>query len=105
MLAKLVTYAYSLSHNLFSWFISIVLLGCTWRAMLCDDSEVSYTFYSKFGTESFLPGKSCADIYQISKASRGRSGYYWIRTTSLVRVYCDMELECGGVKGGLLTSI
>ncbi|XP_065902127.1 uncharacterized protein [Dysidea avara] len=88
------------SVTMFSWFISIVLLGCTWRAVLCDDSEVSYTFYSKFGTESFLPGKSCADIYQISKASRGRSGYYWIRTTSLVRVYCDMELECGGVKGG-----
>ena len=33
---------------------------------------------------------------------RGRSGFYWIRsvTTSLRRVYCDMELECGGVKGG-----
>lgn len=68
--------------------------------VLCDDYELSYAFYSKIGTESFLPGKSCAEIYQINKASRGKSGYYWIRTTSLVRVYCDMELDCGGVKGG-----
>ena len=79
-----------------------MLLGCVGRMVLCDDGEVSYSFFSKLGTESFLPGKSCADIYHINKASRDRSGYYWIRsaTTTLQRVYCDMELECGGAKGG-----
>ena len=47
------------------------------------------------------PGKSCNDIYQINKASRGVSGDYWIETsTGVHQVYCDMELECGGHKGG-----
>ena len=47
------------------------------------------------------PGKSCDDIYQINKAARGASGNYWINTTTGVhQVYCDMELECGGHKGG-----
>jgi len=47
------------------------------------------------------PGRSCDDIYQINKASRGASGDYWIQTTTGVhQVYCDMELECGGHKGG-----
>ena len=32
-------------------------------------------------------------------------GYYWIRsaTTTLQRVYCDIELECSGVKGGWMS--
>ena len=47
------------------------------------------------------PGKPCDDIYQINKASRRASGNYWINTTTGVhQVYCDMELECGGHKGG-----
>ena len=47
------------------------------------------------------PGKSCDDIYQINKASRGVSTHYWIQTsTGVHQVYCDMELECGGHKGG-----
>ena len=34
-------------------------------------------------------------------ASRGASGNYWINiTTGVHQVYCDMELECGGHKGG-----
>lgn len=60
----------------------------------------TYDFYSKLGTEEFLPAKSCAEIYHINKASRGRSGYYWIKTTDVYQVYCDMELECGDQKGG-----
>ena len=79
-------------------YLFIILL--TVAVALCDDCEVDYTFYSKLGVESFLPGKSCAEIYQVNKASRQKSGLYWIRTTSLHQVYCDMELECGGVKGG-----
>ena len=47
------------------------------------------------------PGRSCNDIYQINKASRGVSGDYWIETsTGVHQVYCDMELECDGHKGG-----
>ena len=33
-------------------------------------------------------------------ASRGQSGYYWIKTDQVYRVYCDMELTCGGITGG-----
>jgi len=82
-----------------TWVLAILLMGCLERIVFCYDGEV---FYSRLGMQSFLPGKSCADIYHINKVSRERSGYYWIRsnTTSLSRVYCDMELECGGVKGG-----
>jgi len=47
------------------------------------------------------PGESCDEIYQINKVSRGVSTYYWIQTsTGVHQVYCDMELECGGIKGG-----
>ena len=47
------------------------------------------------------PGKSCDHIYQMNKASRGVSGTYWIQTsTGVHQVYYDMELECGGHKGG-----
>ena len=38
---------------------------------------------------------------QINKVSRGVSGSYWISTTAGVyHVCCDIELECGGHKGG-----
>ena len=51
--------------------------------------------------EQLVPGKSCNDIYQINMNGRMKSGYYWINTTTGVhQVYCDMELECGGHKGG-----
>jgi len=84
-----------------SWYVFIVLLALIWKIALCDeDGEESDLFYSKLGTESFLPGKSCAQIYHLNKASRGKSGYYWIMSLSLVKVYCDMELDCGGIKGG-----
>ena len=47
------------------------------------------------------PGESCDDIYQNNKASRGVSRLYWVTTASGThQVYCNMELECGGHKGG-----
>ena len=52
-------------------YVFIVLLAVA--VALCDDCEVDYTFYSKLGVESFLPGKSCAEIYQVNKASRQKS--------------------------------
>ena len=78
----------------------MILLASASTIALCDDGELQYTFYSKLGTEAFLPAKSCEEIYQINRASRQKSGFYWVRNPSLRRVYCDMELECGGIKGG-----
>ena len=62
-------------------------------------------FCSNLGASSLTPGKSCADIYQVNKGSRGNSGVYWIinnstRVPGPSQVYCDMELDCGGHKGG-----
>ena len=63
--------------------------------------EVCSSFCSGLGLLQSNPGKSCDDIYQINKASRGVSDDYWIQTsTGVHQVYCDMQLECGGHKGG-----
>ena len=68
------------------------------------ENAVCSNFCSALGMLSSTPGKSCNDIYQINKATRGVSGNYWIqannRTIHAQQVYCDMELECGGHKGG-----
>lgn len=80
-------------------FFTLLLAYASTTTLYCD-SEEQYSFYSKLETESRLPAKSCAEIYQINKASRLKSGYYWISTPSVRQVYCDMELECGGIKGG-----
>ena len=39
-------------------------------------------------------------IHNINPTSHGRSGYYVIKTDHLFFAYCDMELDCGGTKGG-----
>ena len=54
----------------------------------------------KLGTDSSYPAKSCRDIYNNNMASRGQSGYYWIKTDNIYKVYCDMQLTCGGITGG-----
>ena len=54
----------------------------------------------KLGTDSSHPAKSCRDIYNYNMASRGQSGYYWIKTDNIYKVYCDMQLTCGGITGG-----
>ena len=64
------------------------------------------SFCSNLGMLQSSPGESCAEIYQINKASRGVSGLYWINTTGgLHQVNCSMELECGGHKGGWTTIV
>ena len=78
----------------------IVILSITASVVMAEE-KVCSTFCSSLGILQSSPGKSCAEIYQINKASRGVSGLYWINTTSgLHQVNCDMELECGGHKGG-----
>ena len=39
---------------------------------------------------TFIPGRSCEDIYNKNSQSRDMSGYYWI-TDGLRRVYCGMN--------------
>ena len=78
----------------------LILLGCVSQIVLGQE-KVCSSFCTSLGMMESNPGKSCNDIYQINKASRGVSGGYWIQTaTGTHQVYCDMELECGGYKGG-----
>ena len=63
-------------------------------AMAQDDT------YTRYGFDIDLPGASCADIYNKNPTSHGRSGYYVLKTDHLFFAYCDMELDCGGNKGG-----
>ena len=73
------------------WFCHLVILPKKTHRGFCD----------LLGKLQSIPGMSCSDIYQFNKASRGASGNYWINTTAGVQqVYCDMQLECGGHKGG-----
>jgi len=56
----------------------------------------------KYGLIKEIPGDSCKDIYDRNMYSRKNSGYYYVNTTvdGIKQVYCDMDLECGGYKGG-----
>ena len=78
--------------------VLFILMGC----LVANGENVCSSFCSALGMLSTSPGKSCNDIYQINKATRGVSRLYWIETDSgtVQQVYCDMELECGGHKGG-----
>ena len=58
------------------------------------------TCSTRYGFDIDLPGSSCADIHHKNPESHGKSGYYVIKTDHLFFGYCDMELECGGTKGG-----
>ena len=85
---------------------SVILILTIAGAVVTAEEKVCSSFCSSLGMLQSSPGKSCADIYQINKASRGVSGLYWINTTSgLQQVNCDMELECGGHKGGWTTIV
>ena len=78
--------------------IAVILWTCH---LVAAQEKVCSTVCSTLGMLQSTTGKSCDDIYQFNKASRGVSGNYWINTTTGVyQVYCDMELECGGHKGG-----
>ena len=83
------------------WSIIIILTAASAGSVVMAQEKVCSTFCTGLGMLESSPGKSCDDIYQINKASRGVSGLYWINTTSGIhQVYCKMELQCGGHKGG-----
>ena len=85
---------------------SVIVILTIAGAVVTAEEKVCSSFCSSLGMLQSSPGKSCAEIYQINKASRGVSGLYWINTTSgLHQVTCDMELECGGHKGGWTTIV
>ena len=65
-----------------------------------SELETLFSCVNKLGTDSSHPAKSCREIYNYNMASRGQSGYYWIKTDDVYKVYCDMELKCGGITGG-----
>ena len=72
----------------------------TMIVLIVGYSQLVESRNSKLGKTSSHPGKSCKDIYNCNLACRGQSGYYWIKTDQVYRVYCDMELTCGGITGG-----
>ena len=80
----------------------VIIAVIVWTCYLVAAQEkVCSSECSTVGMLQSTPGRSCNDIYQMNKASRVRSGNYWINTTTDVhQVYCDMKLECGGHKGG-----
>ena len=80
--------------------VAVIAIGWAYQSVVAQENVCS-NFCSSLGMLQSNPGQSCDDIYQINKASRGASSSYWINTTTGVhQVYCDMELECGGHKGG-----
>ena len=78
-----------------------VVIGWICHLVTAQENVCSTSCSNLVGLIQSNPGKSCSEIYQINKVSRDVSSYYWVNTTTAVRqVYCDMELECGGHKGG-----
>ena len=85
---------------------SVIVIFSIAGAVVVAEEKTCSSFCSSLGMLQSSPGKSCAEIYQINKASSGVSGLYWINTTSgLHQVNCDTELECGGHKGGWTTIV
>ena len=56
--------------------------------------------YHQPGMTPSHPADSCADILHYIPASQ--SGYYWVKDINGYshKVYCDMNISCGGVVGG-----
>ena len=80
--------------------VAVTVIGWSYCIVAAEEKFCS-TSCSTVGMLQSTPGQSCSDVYQFNKVSRGASGNYWINTTTGVhQVYCDMELECGGHKGG-----
>ena len=83
------------------WSIIIIFAVASTSSVVMAQEKVCSSFCTTLGMLESSPGKSCDDIYQTNKASRGVSGLYWITTPSGThQVYCNMELQCGGHKGG-----
>ena len=78
------------------WYTIIVALAILGTSLVMAQHDTC----TRYGFDIELPGASCVDIYNKNPTSRGRSGYYVLKTDHLFFAYCDMELDCGGNKGG-----
>ena len=79
-----------------TWYTIIVLSTSVLGSLAVPQDDTC----TRYGFDIDLPGASCADIYNKNPTSHGRSGYYVLKTDHLFFAYCDMELDCGGTKGG-----
>ena len=61
--------------------VFVAIIGWTCHQVAAQEKFCS-NFCSSLGILQTNLGKSCDDIYQINKASRGASGNYWINTTT-----------------------
>ena len=83
------------------WSIIIILTVASAGSVVMAQEKVCSSFCTTLGMLESTPGESCDDIYHNNKASRGVSRLYWVTTVSGThQVYCNMELQCGGHKGG-----
>ena len=78
------------------WYTIIVALAILGTSLVVAQHDTC----TRYGFDIDLPGTSCVDIYNKNPTSHGRSGYYVLKTDHLFFAYCDMELDCGGNKGG-----
>ena len=87
-------------------YCTIIVLVVSYSQLVVSHTSELETLLScvnKLGTDSSHPAKSCREIYTYNMASRAQSEYYWINNTDnilIIKVYCDMELTCGGITGG-----
>ena len=79
------------------WYTVIVALAILGTSLVVAQDDTCST---RYGFDIDLPGTSCADIYTKNPTSHGRSGDYVLKTDRLFFAYCDMELDCGGIKEG-----
>ena len=79
------------------WYTITVALAILETSLVVAQDDTCST---RYGFDIDLPGTSCADIYDKNPTSHGKSGYYVLKTDHLFFAYCDMELDCGGIKGG-----
>ena len=83
------------------WSIIIILTVASAGSVVMAQEKVCSSFCTTLGMMESSPGESCDDIFQVNKASRGVSDLYWVTSASGThQVYCNMELQCGGHKGG-----
>ena len=81
-------------------YYSTALVLAAMLLLLTEQATAENGTCARYGFDVEFPGVSCANIYDKNPASHGKSGYYVIKTDHVHTVYCDMELECSGHKGG-----
>ena len=67
----------------FSCIVLLVAIG----SCLAVNEQALLNFYNSLGMQPFFPATSCKEMYIYNFASHGKSGYYWIKTsTSTIKV-------------------